>query len=120
MVVRAEQLDALIDKQLCCPEEAVVSCDRAVRGKASSSHNCPVCSRAEKAAADDAVKGPIPPGRYRLYYFNDTTEIVCSTGPSSEGEPDALSSGEDLVARYHEYVREKAAGERFVFLKRSH
>ena len=58
------------------------------------------------SAAEDMVKGPVPAGRYLHYYYNDTDEIVCSTGSSSEGEPDPLdppadqNAEEDWVARY--------------------
>ena len=42
------------------------------------------------AAAEGTVKCPVPAGMYLHYYYNDTDEIVCSTGSSSEGGPDAL------------------------------
>ena len=69
------------------------------------------------AAAEDTVKGPVPAGRYLHYYYYDTDEIVCSTGSYSEGEPNLLdppanrNEEEDWVARYHEHVRRRAAGE---------
>ena len=68
------------------------------------------------AAVEDTVEGPVPAGRYRYYYYNDTDEIVCSTGSSSEGGPDALDhpvkpNKEDWVARNHEHVRRRVAVE---------
>jgi hypothetical protein len=57
------------------------------------------CACAAFARAEDATKGPskgpIPPGRYRHYYYNTNDDIVCSTGSSCEGEVDPLDPPAD-------------------------
>jgi hypothetical protein len=41
--------------------------------------------------AEDAIKGPVLPGRYSHYYYDAADKIVCSTG-CSEGEVDQIDA----------------------------
>ena len=107
---RAEQRDAVQRRQM---ERAR---DRTVEGTGRSCplpHLCSYRICAAFAAADPAEDVP---GRYLHYYYYDSDDIVCSTGTSSEREPDPLDppvgpNEEDWVSRYNEHVRRRAAGE---------
>jgi hypothetical protein len=76
------------------------------------------CACAAFANAHDATIGPLPPGGYRHYYYNADYDIVCSsgTGTSCAGEEDPLNppidmNEDDWVARYHEHIWRRAAGQ---------
>ncbi len=74
------------------------------------------CACAAFGRAEDATKGPVPPGGYRHYYYNNKDDLVCSTGSSCEGKEDPLNppvdvNEDDWVTRYYEHIWCRAAGQ---------